>query len=168
MLTVGKGQLRPILIKDVKLAVDIVLYQQQDFFGHLFAVAVDQLDAVIVIGVVTGRDHDATVKVIHTGDVGHRRGGRDMKQVSICTGSGQASNQTILEHIRAAAGILADDDAGRLVVAVTLTQSVIIPAQKTAYLVGMVSSQSNSSLPTEAISSKILSHYSFFLIQRVN
>ncbi len=44
-----------------------------------------------------------------------------------------------------------------LVVAVALAQSVIIPAQKTANLVGMVSGQINARFPTEAIGSKILS-----------
>ena len=84
-----------------------------------------------------------------------------MKQVSICTGSGQASHQTILEHIRAAAGVLADYNTGRLVVAVALTQGIIVPTQKTANLVGVVGGQCNSSFSTEAIGSKILSHYSF-------
>ena len=46
MLPVGKGQLRPVLIKDVELAVDVVLHQQQGLLRHLLAVAIDQLDAV--------------------------------------------------------------------------------------------------------------------------
>ena len=82
-----------------------------------------------------------------------------MKQVSICTGSGQASNQTILEHIGAAAGILADDDAGRLVVAIALAQGVVVPAEEAANLVCVVSGQRDSSFATEAISPKIFSHY---------
>ena len=82
-----------------------------------------------------------------------------MQQVGVRAGSSQACDQTVLEHIGAAAGVLADDDTGRLVVAVTLTQSVIIPAQKTANLVGVVGSQINTSFTTEAIGSKILSHY---------
>ena len=111
---------------------------------------------------MAGRNHDATVEVVHTSNVRHRRGGRDVQQVSVCAGSSQTSNQAILEHIGAAASVLTDDDAGRLVVAVTLTQSVIIPAQKTANLVGVVSGQRDSSFPTEAISSKILSHINLF------
>ena len=90
-----------------------------------------------------------------------------MEQVSICTGSGQTCDQAVLEHIRAAAGVLANDDTGRLVIAVALTQGVIVPAQKTTNLVGMICGQSDSSLATETVSSKILSHYSFLLIQRV-
>ena len=100
---------------------------------------------------MAGRNHDATVEVVHPGDVSHRRGDSDMEQVSICAGGGQACDQAVLEHIGAAAGVLANDDAGRLVVAVTLTQSVIVPVQKTTNLVGMVSGQSDSSFATEAI-----------------
>ena len=117
---------------------------------------------------MAGRDHDATVEVVHTSDVRHRRGCRDVQQVSVCAGGGQASDQTVLEHIRTTAGILTNDDACRVIITVVLTQSVIIPAQKTTNLVGMVGGQSDSSLTTEAIGSKIFPHYSFFLIQRVN
>ena len=161
MLPVSKRQLRPVLIKHMEFAVNVVLYQQQSFLRHFFAVAVDQLDAVVVVGVMAGRDHDAAIKIIHPGNVGNTGRSGDVEQIGICTGSGQSCNQTILEHIGAAAGILTDDDTGRLIVAVAFAQSVVIPAQKTTNLIGMVSSQSDSSLPTEAISSKIFSHYSF-------
>lgn len=110
---------------------------------------------------MTGRNHDAAVEVVHPGDVSHRRGGSDMEQVGICTGSGQACNQTIFEHIGAAAGVLVDYNACGLVVAVAFAQCVIVPAQKTTNLVGVVGSQSDSSFATEAIGSKILSYYSF-------
>ena len=138
MLTVGEGQLRPVLIKDVELAVEIILHQQQGLFGHLFAVAVDEFDAVVVERVVAGRDHDAAIKIIHTGDVGHAGGGGDVQQVGICTGSRQARHQAVLKHIRAAAGILADDDAGRVGVAVPLPDHVVIPAEEAAHLIGVV------------------------------
>ena len=91
-----------------------------------------------------------------------------MQQVSVCAGSGQTCDQTILEHIRATAGVLADNDTGGLIVAIALAEHIVIPAQKAANLVGVVGSQINTSFTTEAIGSKILSHYSFFLIQRVN
>ena len=82
-----------------------------------------------------------------------------MQQIGICTRCSQTSDQTILEHIRAAAGILANDDTGRLVVAIALTQSVIIPAEEATNLVGMVGGQSDSGFATEAIGSKVFSHY---------
>ena len=71
MLTMSERQLRPVLVKYMELAIDVVLYQQQRFFRHLLAVAVDQFDAVVVVGVVAGRDHDAAVEVIHTGNISH-------------------------------------------------------------------------------------------------
>lgn len=77
---------------------------------------------------MAGRDHDAAVEVIHTGNVGHRRRSCDVQQVGICTGSGQTGNQTILEHIRATAGVFADYNACRLIIAVALTQGVVVPA----------------------------------------
>ena len=57
-------------------AVDVVLDLADRLLIHLLSAAVKQLDAVIVVGVVGSRDHDAAVKVIHPGDVGHagRRG----------------------------------------------------------------------------------------------
>ena len=158
---VSKRQLRPVLIKHMEFAVNVVLYQQQSFLRHFFAIAVDQLDAVVVVGVVAGRDHDAAVEIIHPGDVGHRRRSSDVEQISICTRCRQASDQTVFEHIRTTTGVLADDNACRFVIAVTLTQSIVIPTQKTTNLVGMVSGQSDSSFTTEAIGSKILSHYNF-------
>lgn len=63
--------------------------------------------------------------------------------------------------VRAAAGILANDDTSGVGVTIALTQNVVIPAQETTNLVGVVSGQRDSSFATEAISPKILSHYSF-------
>ena len=161
VLAVREGKLRPVLIKDIELAVDVVLHQQQSFLGHFLAVAVDQLDAVIVVGIMAGRDHDAAIEVIHTGDVGHRRRGSDVQQVGVCARSSQTGHQTILEHIRATAGILANDDAGRLIVAIALAQCIVVPAEEATHLVGMVNGQINTSFTTEAINSKI-----FFLFPK--
>ena len=85
----SKRQLRPVFVEHVELSVNVILDQQQCLFRHLLAVAVDEFDAVIVVRVVTGGNHDAAVEIIHTGDVSHRRCGGDMEQVSICTGCGQ-------------------------------------------------------------------------------
>ena len=70
---------------------------------------------------MAGRNHDAAIEIIHPGDVSSRRRSSDVQQVGICAGGGQTGNQTILEHIRAAAGVLADYNVCRLVVAVALT-----------------------------------------------
>ena len=117
---------------------------------------------------MAGRDHDTAIEVIHTGNISHGGRGGDMEQVGVCARSSQTGHQTIFEHIGATTSVLTDDDASRFVIAVTLTQGVVVPAQKTTHLVGVVSGQINASFTTEAIGSKILSHYIFFLIQRVN
>ena len=102
------------------------------------AVAVDQLDTIVVVRIVAGGDHDAAVKVIHTSNVSYRWSGGDMEQISICSRSGQTSNQTVLKHIRAATSILADNDTSRVGITVALTQGVIVPSQETANLIGMI------------------------------
>ena len=165
VLAVGKGQLRPVLIEDVELAVDVVLDQQQGLFGHLLAVAVDELDAVVVERVVAGRDHDAAVEVVHAGDVGHRGRRSDVQQIGVCAGGRQTGTKAVLKHVGAAAGVLADDDAGRLVVAVALAELVVIPAEEAAHLVGVVGGQRDPGFAAEAIGPKILSHNdpSFFV-----
>ena len=152
----------------MKLAIDVVLHQQQSLFGHFFTVAVDQLDTIIVIRIVAGRDHDAAIEIVHAGNVSHRRRGGDVQQVGVCAGSGQASDKTIFKHIGAAAGVLADNDTGRLAVAVALAEHIIIPAKEAANLVGVVGSQINTSFTTEAISSKVLSHFLITSFPKVN
>ena len=158
MLTVGEGQFRPVLVEHMELSVDVVLHQQQGLLGHLLTIAVDQLDTVIIVRVVAGRDHDAAIKVIHASDVSHTGRSSDMQQVSVCSGGGQSCDQTVFEHIGAAAGVFADYNACRLVVAIALAEHIVIPAQKATNLVGMVGSQINTSFTTEAIGPKILSH----------
>ena len=70
MFPVSERQFRPVFIEYMEFAVNVILYQQQDLLGHFLAIAVDQLDAVIVVGIMAGRNHDATVEVVHAGDVG--------------------------------------------------------------------------------------------------
>ena len=110
---------------------------------------------------MAGRDHDATVEVVHAGDISHGRRSSDVQQIGICAGGCQACYQAVFEHIRAAAGVLTNNDTGRTGVAVALAQGVVVPTEEAAYLVGVVGSQINAGFTTEAISSKILSHYNF-------
>ena len=121
MLTTNKGQFRSILIEYVELSINVILHLQQSFLRHFFTVAVDQLDVIIIVRIVVGGNHDTTVEVIHTGDVSYRRSDSNMIQVSICTGSNQASDQDVLKHTEAAIGILANDDTSRIDVTIALT-----------------------------------------------
>ena len=81
-----------------------------------------------------------------------------MEQIGIGTGSHQAAHQAILKHIAGAAGILADDNAGRLVGTGTMLQLAIVPAQETTNLKSMVCGQIAVGLSAEAVRSKIFTH----------
>ena len=61
-----------------------------------------------------------------------------MQQISICSRGRQTCNQTVLEHIGAATGILADDDTSRIVVTIALTQNIIILAEEATHFISMV------------------------------
>ena len=135
----------------MELAVDVVLHQQQGLLGHLFAVAVDQLDAVIVVGIMAGGDHNAAVKIIHAGNVGHAGGGGDVQQVGICAGSGQSRYQRILKHIAASSCVFSDYDSGLVVLSE-------IPSKITSYFKCMLYCKNYIRLTTETICSKIFSH----------
>ena len=157
-LAARKRQLGPVLVKHVQLAVEVILNQKQRFFVHLLAAVVDELDAVVVVGVVAGRDHDAAVEVVHPRDVGHARRGGDVQQVGVRPGCHQAAHQRVLEHIRAAPGVLADHDAGRLAVAAALAQHPVVPPEKAPDLVGVVSGEFHICFPAEAVGAEIFSH----------
>ena len=88
-----------------------------------------------------------------------------MQQVGIGAAGGQARDKAILKHVGAAAGILADDDARGSRLAVALAQHTVVPAQKTADLVGVIGGQRDAGLPAEAVSAKIFSHSKHLSLQ---
>ena len=149
---VGAGGIRQLFIR-----VDIGLDAVQQFLLHLFAVGVNQLDAVVGIGIVAGGDHDAAVKIVGTGDVGHAGRAGHMQQESVRTGGSQARTESGLIHIAGAAGILADDDLRTVI-------PPIVPAEIAADLESMIHGQVLVGLSPESVRTEILSHvFSFFL-----
>ena len=164
LVLAGKGQLRPFLAEHLQLAVQVSFHEGDGLLVHLLALAVDQLDAVVIVGVVGCRDHDAAVKAVHPRDVGHAGGGGDVQKIRVRAGSHQAAHQAVLEHIGRAPGVLADDDAGRAFLAgqALLRRAaaffIIIPAQEPAYLVCVVGGQGDIGFPAEAVGAKIFTH----------
>ena len=140
------------------MTVQVGFHQLDDAFVHLFTEAVDELDAVVVVGVVAGGDHDAAVKPVGTGHIGHGGGGGHVEQVGIRPGGNQSAHQGVFKHVAGAAGVLADDNPGRIVTAGPALQLAVVPAQKTAHLISVVSSQTAVGLPPEAVGSKIFTH----------
>ena len=118
---------------------------------------------------MAGGDHDAAVEVVHPGDVGHGGRGGDVEHIGVRAGGHQAGYQGIFEHIGAAAGVLADDDAGGALLhrAALLCGPgpffCIIPAEKTADLIGVVCCQIDIRFPTEAVGAEVTGHSSFLL-----
>ena len=104
-------------------------------------------------------NHNTAVKFIHSCHISHRRCGRDMEKICICTRSHQSANQCILKHIAGTAGILSYYDTRRRVVTVPAFQFSVIPAEKTAYFICMICCQVFICLSAEAICTKIFSHF---------
>ena len=159
VLTVSKGYLRQGLTEDRHAAVQVLLHQVDGFLVHLFALAVDEFNAVVKEGVMAGGDHDAAVKFIHAGNIGHRGRRGDVEHIGVRAGGDQTCHQGILEHIGGAAGVLADDDTSFFIAALAALLFPEIPAQETADLISMISSQIDICFPTEAIGAEILSHH---------
>ena len=158
LVALGQGQLLPFPAEGLQIAVQIRLHQTDDAFVHLLAEVVDELDAVVVVGVVAGGDHDAAVEALGTDNEGHAGGGGNVEQIGVCAGGNQTAHQAVLEHVARPAGILADDDSGGAVGAGAALQLGVVPAEKTTDLEGVVSGKIAVGFSTEAVGSKIFAH----------
>ena len=145
VLAVGDRDLQPV--------VDVLLDLQDRLLVHLLAFAVEELDAVVVERVVAGGDHDAAVKVVHAGDVGHRGRGGDVHDVGVRAGGHQARAQRVLEHVGGPAGVLADDHLALLALA-----RAVVPAQEAADLDRVLKRQRLVGFAAEAVRAEIFSH----------
>ncbi len=133
-----QGQLLPAPAEGFQVAVQVGFHQGDDAFVHFFAVAIDQLNAVVIVGIMAGGNHNAAVKTLRPDNIGHRRRGGNVQQVGVRAGGYQAAHQAVLKHIATAPGVLADDDPGRLVGTAAAGKLGIIPAQETTHLKGMI------------------------------
>ena len=149
----GTANLITLRHRHIGFPIEIIFDLQQRFLIHLFTVTVDDLDPVVIIGIMRCGDHDPAVKIICPGNVGNGRSGRHMHDVGICTGSSQPGTQCIFKHIAGTAGIFSDHDLGFFVQAFP-----VIPAKKTSDLHRVIKSQINICLTTETVCSEIFSH----------
>ena len=111
---------------------------------------------------MTGGDHDSAVKIIGSCHIGNGWGCGYMKQVCICPGSYQTTYQCVFKHIAGSPGIFSDDDPCRCIIPVSAFLFSVVPAQESADFVCVVCSQVFIGFSTEAIRSKIFTHFSFF------
>ncbi len=78
--------------------------------GELVALAAEDLDAVVLIGIVAGGDDDARVRPLPDGQIGHGGGGNGAHRLHIAAHVADARHQGGLQHIGGDAGVLADHD----------------------------------------------------------
>ncbi len=86
------------------------LDRQLDRVGQLEAVRAEQLDAVVLIGIVRGRDHDAEIGAQGPGQQGHARGRQRPEQRHVHAHGDEARGQRRLQHVAGQPGVLADHD----------------------------------------------------------
>ena len=114
---------------------------------------IDEFNAVIIIRVVGGRNHNAAVKIIHPGDIGDRRRCCNMHDIGICPAGHQPRAECILKKIRGTPGILPYHN-----LCLSGKAFPVIPAQKTADFYGMLKGKIFIGFPTEPVGSEIFSH----------
>ena len=136
----------------VYVGFDLFLY----FRFHLMAFAVNDLDPVVIIRIMAGRDHDPTVKIFGPCHIGYAGSGRHVKKIGVRPGSGNSCRQRILKHIAASSGVLSDNDSGLMILPV-------VPSQISSYFKCMLHSQDFIGLTAKTICSKIFSHGLYFL-----
>ncbi len=83
-----------------------------DLVGELHAVGAEELDAVVLPGIVRGGDDDAGGKAVGAGEIGDAGGGEHAGAGKAASGIRQAAGQGFGDPGAGFAGVLPEDDAG--------------------------------------------------------
>ena len=118
---------------------------------NLVSVSIHDLDSIVIIWIVTGRNHNATVEIFCTDYICHTWRGGNMQQECICSGCRNTSNQRILKHVAAATRVLSDNDPSPVIL-------VVIPAQITSNFICMIRGQYFVCLTAKNVCYEIFSH----------
>ena len=107
------GAAEPVRIGERQLDIPVQhpLDALLDLVGELVAVGTEQLDAVVVVGIVRGRDHHADVGAQRAYQHGDRRRRDRAKQEYVHAGGAQARHHCVLDHIAGKSCVLAEHDA---------------------------------------------------------
>ena len=116
-LAIGPADLHAVRQHMGQIAVDQPLDIGLHLVGKLVAIRAEQLDAVIVIGIVRRRDHHAQIRAQRTRQHGHGRRRHRPQKVDIHAHRGKSGGQRGLDHIAGAPRILADHHAIAVVTA---------------------------------------------------
>ena len=94
-----------------EIAVDQLLDLELDLVGQLVAVRAEQLDAVVVVRIVRGRDHHAEIGAHRARQHGDRRRRHRAGQQHVHADRGEARDQRGLDHVAGQPRVLADQHA---------------------------------------------------------
>ena len=106
---------------------------------------------------MASRNHNSTIKLIHSCDICYRWSCSNMHQICISTRSNNSTNKAVFEHVAASTCILTNNYFCFLPI------KTVIPSQESTDLVRVICCQSFISFTSEAISSKILTHFFILL-----
>ncbi len=98
-----------------QVAVQHALDAHFDLVGELVAVRSEKLDAVVLKGVVGGRDHHAEVGAQRPRQHGHGRRRYGAEQEDVHAGGAKTGHEGVFDHVAGQAGILADHHAVAMV-----------------------------------------------------
>ena len=96
--------------RKLRMVQDQFLHPLLHLIGELVALGVEDLDAVVSIGVVGGGDDDTGVRLLLHRQKGHRRGGDGAQGHHVAAYGADTGHQGRLQHIGGNAGVLADGD----------------------------------------------------------
>ena len=94
--------------RGAKIGIDQCLDLALDLVGELVAVRAEQLDAVVLIGVVRGRDHHAEIGAQRARQHGDGRRRHRAEQHHVHADRREAGDHGVLDHVAGEARILAD------------------------------------------------------------
>ena len=160
----GKGHVPGLAFEPFGLiyAVQIGFHVCDNVVRHLFAVLVDELDAIVVERIVAGGDHDAAVEISRSRNVGNAGRRCYVQHIYVCAGGCEARGQRVFEHIAGKPGILAEDDVRFIAFGMFhLRVFRVVPPQEKSDLEGMDRCKIYVGVSSESICSKILSHSLF-------
>ncbi len=119
--------------------------------GELVALAVEDLNAVVLKGVVAGGDDDAGVRLLVHRHPGHAGSGQSAQVQYVRSRRAQSRNQGPLQQVAGDAGVLADGHQGFFSRLLALGQDL---CRGQAHLVGQVCVQSGVDYAANAVGSK--------------
>ena len=130
---------------------DDILDLLLQLIGELEALSVKNFDAVVLKGVVAGRDHNARVRPGVYRHPGYARGGQGAQVQHIRPGGAQPGDQRALEQVSRDTGVLADGHQGLLPWLLVLGQH---NGRRQSHLVGQVRVQPGVYHAPDAVRSK--------------